>query len=78
MVRSEWEELFADQRYCLVAKDVFADGRIEVTTVRTGRELAPFRIVVLKKGEHTYSDSTNERRDAVSAHARIVVRFIPA
>jgi hypothetical protein len=77
MTRSEWQELAADARYCHVAKDVSADGRTEVTTVWKGLILKTFRIVVLTDGKHVYSETTYELRHAVSAHARIVARFVP-
>lgn len=76
MTKSEWQELADDPRYCRVASDTSPDGRITVTTVWVGKHYEVFRIVVLKDGAHRYSETTFELKHAVSAHARIVRRFI--
>jgi hypothetical protein len=76
MDKSEWQELAADARYCRVADAASADGRITVTTGWVGKHYEVFRIVVLKDGAHKYSETTFELKHAVSAHTRIVRRFI--
>lgn len=76
MTKSEWQELADDPRYCRIADAMSADGRITVNTSWVGKDYAIFRIVVLKDGVHKYSETTFELKHAVSAHARIVLRFI--
>lgn len=77
MDRDEWQVLAADDRYCLVASDASADGRMTVTAKWKGYEDKTFRIVVRRDGKHVYSETVFELAHTVSAHARIAKKYLP-